>query len=251
VGELAVLQRADAVGIMPGEIDVVQHDDDGAAELGGGTLELPHHGDAVAHVEVVEGLVEQHVVGLLAEHHRDVRALALSAGELVEIAPLELAKVQEVDGAADDLFVLGSEPPLRIGKATEPDELAHGEAGDEVILLPQDRDDLGEVLRVGMGDVESADLDGALVDAEQAPDHRQQSRLAGAVGADERGDPAPGDPDVNGADLDLAAVLLADSGERDHSRPFLRMTMRKSVPPTSSMTTDTARCAEDTFLMPK
>ena len=55
----------------------------------------------------------------------------------------------------------------------------------------------------------------------------------------ERGDAALGDGQVDGADGDLAAVLLQHFGEVDHRRPFLRMTMRNKVPPTTSMMIET------------
>src|SRR5690606_3477625 len=131
------------------------------------------------------------------------------------------------------------QPALRVGEAAEGDELAYGEAGDEVVLLAQHRDDLGQVLRRGGRDVVAGDLDGPGVEAEEPADHRQESGLARPVGADERGDAPGGDAQVDRADADLAAVVLAHVGQGDHRRPFLRMTTRKTEPPTSSMMIET------------
>jgi hypothetical protein len=76
--------RADVVGVVAGEVDVVEDDDDGPSHLDGGPTQVLHHLHRMLHVEVVQRLVEQHVVGVLGEHHRDIRALPLTAGELVD-----------------------------------------------------------------------------------------------------------------------------------------------------------------------
>src|SRR5690606_10483663 len=127
------------------------------------------------------------------------------------------------------------------------DELADGEAGDEAVLLAEDRQHLGEVLRRGAGDVEAGDLDRAGVEAEEAADHRQQRGLAGTVRPDERREAAGGDGQVDRSDGRLGAVGLADGGQLDH-RCFLRSRMtRNAVPPTNSMMIDTNPWVETTW----
>ena len=75
--------------------------------------------DRVPHVEVVERLVEQHVVGVLAEHHGDEGPLALAARQLVEEAVGQLVEVDVADRALDELGVRGRQAALRIGIAAE------------------------------------------------------------------------------------------------------------------------------------
>lgn len=73
----AVLHRAQVIGVVPGEVDVVQHDDDRASEFVGRPAQLTHHLHRMQHVEVVQRFVEQHDVGVLRQHHCHVGALPL------------------------------------------------------------------------------------------------------------------------------------------------------------------------------
>src|SRR5699024_4965445 len=134
-----VLDRTDVVRVVAGEVHVVQHDHDGATQLGGGAAQPLHHQHAVPHVQVVQRLVQEHELGVLAEHHGHVGPLTLPPGELVQVPALQVGELEEVDRAADYLLVPGSQPTLGVGKAPEGDQLAHGQPGDEVVLLPQQR----------------------------------------------------------------------------------------------------------------
>ncbi len=70
----------------------------------------------MAHVQVVERFVEQDVIGVLAQHHGDVGALALAAGQLVQVPVLQRGgEVEELDGAGDDVLVPLGDPSLRVG----------------------------------------------------------------------------------------------------------------------------------------
>ena len=77
-GQFAVLDSADVVGVAGGEIDVVQHHDDGAAQGAGGVVQVLHHLHGVGDVEVIEGLIKKYIVGFLAEHHGYVGPLPLA-----------------------------------------------------------------------------------------------------------------------------------------------------------------------------
>ena len=105
----AVFRRADEVGVAGGEVDVVEDDHDRTAQLGRGRAEVLHHFDAVGDVEVAQSFVEKHIPRLLAQHHRNVRALALAAGQLVKEQSLERTRVEEVDVLGDDLLVVFGE----------------------------------------------------------------------------------------------------------------------------------------------
>jgi 2-polyprenyl-6-methoxyphenol hydroxylase-like FAD-dependent oxidoreductase len=83
----------------------------------------PHHPHRVLQVEVVQRLVQQQVLGVLGEHHGHVGALPLAAGELVEVAALQMGQVEEVDRAADDEFVVDAQAPCGVREPSEADQL--------------------------------------------------------------------------------------------------------------------------------
>src|SRR5690606_28992759 len=177
----AVLHRHDHVGVAGGEVDVVHHDHDGLAVVLGHAAQAAHHLHRVAHVEVVERLVEQHVVGVLAEGHGDERALPLPAGELVEVPVGEVGELEVPQRLVHEPVVLGGEPAPGVREPAERDELAHGEPDRHVVVLAEDGQAAGEALGGGGGDVHAVDGDRALVGGQQPADDRQQGGLAGAV----------------------------------------------------------------------
>jgi hypothetical protein len=73
----------------------------------------------VAQVEVVERLVEEHRLGVLAEHHRHERPLPLTAGELAEEAVGEVTQAQVVERPLHVRQVLGGGPSLGVRVETE------------------------------------------------------------------------------------------------------------------------------------
>ena len=87
-----------------------------------------------------------------------------------------------------------------MGEATESHELAHGQARDKVVLLAQDRQGACQLGGLRRGDVEAPDLDGALVDAEETPNHGQERGLTRPVGTHERRDAARRDVEGDRAD---------------------------------------------------
>src|SRR5699024_8147516 len=140
---------------------------------------------------------------------------------------------------------------LRVREAPEAHQLAHGEAGDEVVLLPQHREDLREVFRRDRGDVVAGHLDGALVDTQQTARHGQQGRLPGAVEPHQGGDAPVGELDGYRADFDRLRILLPHRVDGDHRRPHRMMTRRNTLPPTSSMMMDTTPWAANRWFMMK
>ena len=224
----------------------MQDDNDGAREFAGRALEHRHHFDAARDVQVVQGLVQQDVVRFLGEDHGDVGALALAARELVEIAVLQVLQVEEADVAVDDRLILGVQASLGVGKAPKTDQLAHGQARNEVVFLPQNRQGARQLGGLRRGHVEPADRDSALVDAEQAPDHGEQRGLARAVGAHERRNAARGDVERNLPDAHGGRILLDDGIDGDHRRPFRRIVTMNASPPTNSMMMETTPCVLNT-----
>src|SRR5690606_25704420 len=159
--------------------------------------------------------------------------------ELVEVAVLQVAQLEEVDRTTDDLLIGPVQAALRVGEASEADQLAHGKPRHEVVLLPQDRHDLRQIRGPRRSDVVPGDLDRSGIHPHQPPGHGEQRRLARTVRSDQRGDAARRDDEIDRTDSDVAAVFAANPLDGDHSLPFLRMTMRKTMPPTSSMMMET------------
>lgn len=83
---LPCFHGANVVGVVPGEVDVVQHDDDGAVQFGRSTFEVLHHDYRMLHVQVIQWFIKQDGVGVLRQNHGNVGALALAAGELIKVA---------------------------------------------------------------------------------------------------------------------------------------------------------------------
>ena len=100
--------------------------------------------------------------------------------------------------------------PWGVREAAEAHQLPNRQLRDEVVFLPQDGDNTGQILRLGLPDVVAGDLDCSLVHVQQAADHGQKGGLAGAVRPDQGGDAARGDLQVDGTNVGLAAVAFRD-----------------------------------------
>ncbi len=93
--------------------------------------------------------------------------------------------------------------------------VARGAAGVHGLGLEQ-RADLAQ-RGGGVGVAVAVDGDAARGRAVQAEDHAHRRRLAGAVGAEEAGDPAGLDGEVDAVDGDLRAVRLGEAAGDDHA----------------------------------
>src|SRR5699024_7821088 len=111
------------------------------------------------------------------------------------------SQVKKVDVLGNNLFVFIGQATLGIGKATDAHELTDGQLRNEVVFLAENGDDLCQVFGLGGRNIHFGDLDLAGIHAEQAADHRQQRRLAGTIGADQRGDTASWDFKVDGTNF--------------------------------------------------
>ena len=117
-----------AIGVAGGEIEIVQHHDDGgplhAVEVG----QKIQHLDLVADVEKGGGFVEQQDIGLLRQRHGDPDALALPAGQFVDRALGQIRGAGRLKRRGHRLVVLhapAAEKPLVRMPATA-DEIGHG-----------------------------------------------------------------------------------------------------------------------------
>jgi hypothetical protein len=214
--QLTVAHRHDPVRVAGGDVDVVHHEDDRAPELVRETAQHPHHLHGVPHVQVVERLVEQDVVGALAHHHRDVGALPLAAGELVEVAVGQGTELEPLERLLDQPAVLGGEPATGVREATERHELAHGEPDGHGVLLAEHRQPPREDGAGRPGDIHAVDEDPAGVGRQQARGDGQEGGLPGAVGADQRRDPPGRDGQRDAVHDAHRAVGLGDGLDLDH-----------------------------------
>ena len=218
----------DVVGVGGGEVDVVQHHHHRLAELVDRTAEQGHRVGGVLHVEVVQRLVQEQVVGVLGQHHAEKGTLALPAGELVEVPVAEGPQVDPLQRLLGDAVALRRESPVAVGEATETHQVDHGQPGGDVVVLPQDRQLPRHLVGRGPEHVEVPDDHMTAVGGEHAGHDRQQGRLAGTVGPHEGGERTLGDLQVDGVEHRGAAVVgVVDVGDGDHRREVLMSRSRK------------------------
>ena len=113
--DVPVGHRHDVVGVPAGQVEVVQHHDDGASGTPVQVAQQAQQLDLVVDVEERRGLVEQQQVGLLGQRHRDPYPLALTARELLHRPVHEVGGLGGVERRGDRRLVGGRplpEPPL-------------------------------------------------------------------------------------------------------------------------------------------
>jgi hypothetical protein len=139
----------------------------------------------------------------------DGDALLLAAGELVGLAPGEVAELDELQHVVD-LLLHGLDAAAA---QTEGDVVVDVQMGEERVAL-EDRVDGAFVRREG-GDVLVAEADGARGGVLQSGDHPQRGGLAAARGAQQGEERALRDGQVQWVHGREGAVGLADPGEAD------------------------------------
>ena len=204
----AVLHGDQVLGVAGGQVQVVQHDDDGAAALGVQPADQVEDVDLVGEVEVGRRLVEQQQVGALRERHRDPGALPLAAGERVDRPVGEVGHVRPGQRLGDDRLVVPRPLPqpalVRVPAAG--DQVGDGEPlrGDR--RLRQQAEHLGDLAGRRPGDRLPVEQHLAARRPQQPAQGAQQRRLAAAVGPDDRGERALGQLQVEVVDDDAVVV---------------------------------------------
>ena len=199
------------------------------------------------HVQVVEGLVQEHVGSLLGQHHGDEGPLALPTGHLVEVAVGQLCQVHPLQGLVDDRLIVlgGTSPVVRI--AAESHEVTHSQSHGEMVVLLEDGQNGGELAPRGGGDVQTTDFHRAGVGSQESGDHGQQRGLTGPVGTNQSDDSAGRQVEVDVGEHLTLTVGLGKATNCDHERllELMRRAMRVS-PPRNSMMTDRTLSASRT-----
>ena len=179
-----VVQHDDALGVSSSQVQLVEHDDDGAA----GVRQLAgdrEHQVLMAEVERRGRLVEQDHRRLLGEDagHVDERLLAARTGGKRALA--QVGGPHTIDGLGHYAVVAAAVVP---GEATHLDDGAGIEREHRLRVLREHAAGPGQLERLHRADRSAVDGDRTGAGGEVAGEHGQPRRLAGAVRTDERGD---------------------------------------------------------------
>src|SRR5699024_5666558 len=173
--------------------------------------------DLVRDVEEGGRLVEQQHVRVLGQGHRDPHPLALPAGELVDWPLGELRGAGQVqrrrDGVVVDRAPSGQQALMRV--AAPPDEIGDSDSLRGQGRLREQAQEAGELFGRHPMDLLPVQQHLAATRREQARHGAQQGRLAAGVGADDRGDPAGEQGEVEVLDDGAIAVAQCElAGEQ-------------------------------------
>ena len=229
----AMLERHDVIGIIGREIDIVDHQDHGAPMLVAQAAQRAHDLHRVLHVQVVQRLVQQQHVGLLRDGHGQEGHLALAAAQFVQVGLALRRQVQEGDGPVDGMAVLGGQRAATVWEAAEGDQFVHRQAQVEAWRLAQRGHAPGVVGDADGAGVAAVQQDLALGGRVQPRHQHQEGGLAGAVGADQRGDAAGGEFAADVGQHRLGAIGFVEVADGDHEVPRARtVSARKYAPHT-------------------
>ena len=173
----ALPEQDDPVGVRVGLLEVVGGEQDRPAPLRVATDGGPEVAAALD-VHPGGGLVEGHQGGVGQQGHGEPQALLLAARALPDEAVGEMADARPFED-----FVHGSR--FCVDRGSQAEGLAHREVLEQTARL-QHRGD--EAARDGRGRRHPEDADRALIGLAKAQDHVDRGRLAGSVGAEQRGD---------------------------------------------------------------
>ncbi len=181
--------------------DRSQQADDLGADLG-----------AQVRVEAGERLVEQHQRRRWGHGPRQGNPLALSAGQLVRVAPAIAAEADEIEPPVDAPLPFG---PCHVAQP-EGDVVRHGEMREQSVLLEDESD--APPLRVDstrpVVHQRPSDADRAAIDTDESGDQSQQRRLPAPARAHESEQLLAGELHGDVVDRHRRPERLADSVER-------------------------------------
>src|SRR5690625_2773266 len=167
----AVLQRNDIVGIARGKVDVMDDDDDRLILLTHESPQNLHDLHRVLHIKVVERLIQEDILRILDDCHRNVCSLPLSAGQLIDVAVLEYPEFHIFYRFIDDPVVLILQAALGVWVAAETDQFAHRDFQLKMVRLLKYGYPFGKRIVRLSKDVVAFDQHFAAVFIEQSGDH--------------------------------------------------------------------------------
>src|SRR5262249_48690129 len=215
--DAAVVEHDDLVGVAHGREPVGDRDRRSAL---GETVERLLHEPLGLGVERARRLVEDEDRRVPQDRPRDRNPLLLAAGE--PVAAFADDRVVAVGQGRDDVMdprSLGGRLDLVIGgiRLRKPEVLSHRRV-EEVGLLRDHPDEVGERLEAQVADVGAVDRDPAARDVVQPRRQVAECRLAGAGLADERRGRAGGDGEGDVLQRPVVAVPEPHTVEDDVSR---------------------------------
>ena len=193
--------------------------EEGDLEVGLERLQEELHLLAQLEVERAERLVEEQDPRAVDDRPREGDALALAAGELDRPAVAEAGETHHLER------LLHALPPNPFRHPAHAQAVAHvvgdGHVREERVVL----EDGVHVAGVGrpLRDVDSAELDAALVGPLEAGDQAKRRRLAGAGRAEQGEELAPAHLEVDAGHGDDLAVGLAEAEQADVRRRHGRL----------------------------
>ncbi|MNH26200.1 hypothetical protein D3C79_862360 [compost metagenome] len=158
----------------------------------------------------------------MGDGHGQKRHLPLAAAEFIEVSLAQRLQGQKGNGLVDGPTVCSGERTTAVGEAAERDQFVDGQAQVEVDRLAQGGHAPGVV-------VDSDAVDALPVQAyvtagrrQQPGQHHQQGGLAGAIGADQRGQLPAREAGAYPAQHRLAAIGFVQVVDSNHAAPRLR-----------------------------
>ncbi|CAH0141384.1 hypothetical protein SRABI02_00536 [Plantibacter cousiniae] len=182
----AVAHRDEMRRIAGGVVEVVEDRDEGGATAVQIREQL-HQLDLVRDVEEGRRLVEQQVLRLLGECHRDPDTLPLAARELVDQPAGQLRDPGRDHRLRDSRFVGAAPRPHRalVREPPTPDEVGDGDPVGGDGGLGEEPESASGVLRFRRADVRPVEEDGAGGRAQEPCESAEQGRLAAGVRSDD------------------------------------------------------------------
>jgi hypothetical protein len=215
VGDFAVVEGGDAIGVREDAV-VVGDDEDGAFGAAGDLLKNFHDEEAVFGVESGGGFVADDEAGVVDEGAGDGDALLLATGELGGSLFGVFAEADLFEEGAG--FFFGEASGAALDQEGDGGVLDAVESGDEIELLEDETDGVGaEAGDGGLGhftEVVAEDFELSIVGGEGAGDDADEGGFAATGGADEHGDIATADIEVDAfEDEELGAAIAKAAGD--------------------------------------
>ena len=216
--DLAALDDHDRVADALGLLEVVRRQEDVHPELRPDAADKGEHLGALHRIEPVRGLVEQHELGIVRDGGRELHALPLPGRHRADRPKALFAQPNEPESVVRPLYRRAGGEEVHLGEVAH--EVVRGELRGQVVVLGRVADARAHLdsggLRIPAEHAQLAARPGA------EPEHeRDERRLAGAVRAEQAGDPGP-DLGIEPGESDRAAVALHDPASGDDRRGEVR-----------------------------
>ena len=211
--DLATLDDHDPVADPLHLLEVVGRDDDVHAELGADAADEIEHLRPLHRVEPVGRLVEEDDLGVVGDRGGELHALPLPRGHRPDGAEALLAEADQPERVVGALHGRAARQQVHLGEVT--DEIGRGQLRRQIVVLGRVADARSQ-LEPGRRRILAEHGQLAGVPGAEPEEDGDERRLAGAVRAEQAGDPGA-DLGVEARERDRLAVALHDPARRDDS----------------------------------